>query len=206
MNVLKVLSVRRFICGYELRTEIWDSGCSANPEIQMIAAYTPSGDYIGDSKWAHRLVVKRGIQPQKSTPDHNVCSIGYSVKDGKWYGWSHRAIFGFKVGSTCKEGDCHYRPKNKRDFREDMKRFWSDPGHCDVRAAYHTEYPEDGGDAMEGVRVSWKYDETVKNKSLHHKVGSAFSPYPDDFGKGSWTAKTTVDAKRMAIDFAAGVS
>jgi hypothetical protein len=42
----------------------------------------------------------------------SVCCIGFSSKDGKWYGWSHRAIFGFKIGSTCKKGDCHYTPKS----------------------------------------------------------------------------------------------
>ena len=34
--------------------------------------------------------------------------VGFSLKDNKWYGWSHRAIYGFKIGSTCKKGDCHY--------------------------------------------------------------------------------------------------
>lgn len=52
-----------------------------------------------------------GIQPEKSCPDDNVCSIGFSTKDGKYYGWSHRAIFGFKIGSKCKKGDCHYLPE-----------------------------------------------------------------------------------------------
>ena len=37
--------------------------------------------------------------------------VGYSPKESKWYGWSHRAIYGFKIGSTCKEGDCHYTPE-----------------------------------------------------------------------------------------------
>jgi hypothetical protein len=34
-------------------------------------------------------------------------SIGFSEKEQKWYGWSHRAIYGFKVGDGCKAGDCH---------------------------------------------------------------------------------------------------
>jgi len=38
------------------------------------------------------------ISPEKSAPDHSVCSIGKSAKDGKWYGWSHRAVHGFGVG------------------------------------------------------------------------------------------------------------
>ena len=31
-------------------------------------------------------------------------SIGFSEKEQAWYGWSHRAIYGFKVGDKCKEG------------------------------------------------------------------------------------------------------
>ena len=34
--------------------------------------------------------------------------VGFSPKDNNWYGWSHRAIYGFNIGSTCKKGDCHY--------------------------------------------------------------------------------------------------
>jgi len=32
-----------------------------------------------------------------------VGSTGFSEKDQKWYGWSHRAIFGFKVGDKIFE-------------------------------------------------------------------------------------------------------
>ena len=137
MKVLKVLSVRHYKCGYELRKEIVE--VEGNDPLEWTMAYTPNGDYIGDPKTAHRLVAKRGIQPIKASDTNGVCSIGYSVKDGKWYGWSHRALYGFKVGSTCKKGDCHYVPRRHG-------------------------------------------------------------------GKGSWTAKTIVDAKRMALDFAEGVS
>jgi hypothetical protein len=31
--------------------------------------------------------------------------IGFSPKHQKWYGWSHRAIYGFKVGDVVEEGD-----------------------------------------------------------------------------------------------------
>ena len=34
--------------------------------------------------------------------------VGFSPAEGKWYGWSHRAIYGFCIGSTCKKGDAHY--------------------------------------------------------------------------------------------------
>lgn len=31
--------------------------------------------------------------------------------DGKWYGWSHRAIHGFDIGDDVKKGDCAYNGK-----------------------------------------------------------------------------------------------
>lgn len=137
IDVVKVLSVKRYKCGYEVRREIWRTpDC---PDIEMLSAYTPNGDYIGVPRSARYLIVKRGIAPQKLTPESITCSIGYSTKDGKWYGWSHRAIYGFKVGSVCKKESSHYRSKK-------------------------------------------------------------------DGGKGEWVAKTTADAKQMAIDFAASVS
>ena len=199
MNVLETLSVKRFKRGYELRTEMWSMGTGDEP-TEMISAYTPSGDYIGNQREAHRLVSKRGVQPEKVSQEHCVCSIGYSVKDGKWYGWSHRAIFGFKVGSVCKKGHCHYRPKNKKDFREDMKRFWSDPGHDNVKASYGV------CDGLEGVWTHWTFSDDIPNEKARGTTSGSFSPYPEEFGKGEWTAKTTADAKQMAIDFAAGVS
>lgn len=32
-------------------------------------------------------------------------TIGYSPRTAKWYGWSHRAVAGFGVGSKVKKGD-----------------------------------------------------------------------------------------------------
>jgi hypothetical protein len=46
---------------------------------------------------------KHGIVGEKSQSYHDVHSIGYSDKEKKWYGWSHRAIFGFGVGHTVKD-------------------------------------------------------------------------------------------------------
>jgi len=38
------------------------------------------------------------IKGEKVSPDSSVNSIGKSEADGKWYGWSHRAVYGFKAG------------------------------------------------------------------------------------------------------------
>ena len=42
---------------------------------------------------------KHGIIPEKISPDSKVNQIGWSEKEQKWYGWSHRAIFGFGIGA-----------------------------------------------------------------------------------------------------------
>ena len=151
--------------------------------------------------------------------------VGFSPKDGKWYGWSHRAIYGFEIGSTCKEGDCHYQPRNKDDFLTETVNFW-DCEYYDNIYGKHTEkelieyeYTEDEdngklsvakeihtGKFNKGVEVTWAYNNTVPNVSLRGTQGSNFSPYPDTWGRGEWVAKTMEDAKKMAQEFNEGVS
>lgn len=41
----------------------------------------------------------------KVSGDIHKTPIGFSEKEQKWYGWSHRAIYGFKIGDKCKDGD-----------------------------------------------------------------------------------------------------
>ncbi len=81
-------------------------GVHPGHRIRIQSAYTMGGDYIGSPKDAKILCGKYGIYPEKSKPSDNVCSIGFSRKNQKWYGWSHRAIYGFTVGDITKEGDC----------------------------------------------------------------------------------------------------
>ncbi len=99
----KVLKERHFKAGYVLKTEEVDDGNGGTMIMQN--AYTPSGDYIGNKRDAWRLVAERGIAPEKITSESNVCSIGFSAKQNKWFGWSHRAIHGFGIGDKVKKGD-----------------------------------------------------------------------------------------------------
>ena len=88
---------------YEIRIE--DVRCSTKEEpVIMRSVYSVNGKYVGRVEDFEKLLEK-GILPE-TYGDNNVCSIGKSFKDGKWYGWSHRAIFGFKIGDKVKEGDC----------------------------------------------------------------------------------------------------
>ena len=64
------------------------------------------GGLIGSEDEYKFLVEKLGlILIQKIDKDHTACSIGYSPSENKWYGWSHRACYGFGIGDVVKEGD-----------------------------------------------------------------------------------------------------
>lgn len=199
MEIKQVLKVRQYKAGYEVRTELIDDSEEGGSGFEMKSAYNPNGNYIGNSRDAYRLCKVRGIRPELAKPTNNVCSIGFCEKEQKWFGWSHRPIYGFGIGSTCKKGDCHYRPTDKEDFLEDCVRFWSEDSHENVEGFETTN------EGITGVRVTWTYSKKIPNKKLRGKVGGAFEPYPESFGKGEWTAKTLEDAKEMARDFAEGV-
>lgn len=193
----QTIGERNYKAGYVVRTETHQHGSG---DFEMKTAYTPDGDYIGDPKRAYRLCKTRGIKPEKSSPDHCVCSIGFSDTEQKWYGWSHRAIFGFGIGSKTKKGDCAYMPANKQDFIEDCIRFWDDKHHVSTTGADAIE------DGMHGVQVNWLYDDKVRNEKIRGTIGGIFTPYPDSYGRGDWTAATLADARQMAVDFAESVS
>jgi len=147
--------------------------------------------------------------------------VGFSLKDNKWYGWSHRAIKGFCVGATCQRGDCHYLPENKEDFLESLLEFW-DEEHREIVRGVHTpqeimdSQPTAPGEAEQvsvpsgkfekGVYIEWRYSDKLPNKKLRNTLSGIFTPYPESFGRGEWTAKTLGDAKQMAIDFNESVS
>lgn len=48
--------------------------------------------------------------------------------DGRWYGWSHRAVWGFKIGDKVKKGDIifdgkEYEIKTEEQAHEAAKKF-----------------------------------------------------------------------------------
>lgn len=126
--------------------------------------------------------------------------VGFSPKDGKWYGWSHRAIYGFEIGSTCKKGDCHYIAQNESDSQEDAIRFWQDKHHKNVRCEGIIER-----DGERYYDIKWEYTDDVPNKKLHLTI-EGVEHHIKPLGMGEWVAETLGDAKSMAQDFNQGVS
>jgi len=150
----------------------------------------------------YKFLHEHGVEnfQSHSGQDDTTASIGFSVSEQKWYGWSHRAFYGFGVGSTVSPGNIGYMPPDKQEFMSDILRFWSDDDHLDIRGE---ETREDG---VLGVRVSWTYSDSIPNMAIHGTTGGAFWAYPEEWGRGEWTAKTLEDAKQMAIDFAEDIS
>lgn len=64
-------------------------------------------------------------------------SMGFDPKEQKWYGWSHRAKFGFGIGSTVKPGDVAYKPRHKYELAETLITFYNGKQH-DEKTGVHT--------------------------------------------------------------------
>lgn len=138
------------------------------------------------------FLANRGITVELSN------GTGFSPAENKWYGWSHRAIYGFTIGSTCKKGDCHYRAPNIEGEIENAVKFWDDEYHENTTAEV---------DSDAEIKVSWIYSDTTPNEKIRGEKGFATWHYDvKSFGRGEWTAETMGDAKQMAIDFSEGVS
>lgn len=107
MKVTRVVRERHYK-HYDIHDEVWDpESPGLKPKLMRRQAYSKSGDYIGNSVRAYRLVRLFGITDfEKPESNHCVCSIGFSPSAQKWYGWSQRAICGFGIGDVVKDGDC----------------------------------------------------------------------------------------------------
>lgn len=84
---------------YEIRTVERDGTTQGTANYIEVAAYTPTGVYIGNPELAHWLTQELGItEMRKIAPSDNRVSIGVG-KDGKWYGWTPWGkVRGFEVG------------------------------------------------------------------------------------------------------------
>lgn len=85
----------------EGRREIWEMAGQDMP-TEIDCAYNSNGDYVGDLKFA-KFLAGRCIRPEKRNATINICSIGFSVPENSWYGWSHRACISFTLGDRVFE-------------------------------------------------------------------------------------------------------
>lgn len=211
MKVKEVLGIRRYKAGYEVREELIDDSEYGGNGFTKKTAYTPGGHYIGDSKWAYRLCKKWGIKPELAYPDKNVCVIGFCEREKKWYGWSHRALWGFGVGDSVKKEHCAYTPSDPDEMIHELKGQYSSDYYVNVkydvidrddgkavRVTYDTEHTEDPVPQPDDPSIAVGYDAVMD--MLHPDQSETYA-----LGRGEWTAKTLADARLMAIDFASCV-
>lgn len=163
---------------------------------------------------------EHGIIPQLRDAKHNTESIGFSQSEQKWYGWSHRAIYGFGVGSKVKVGDCAYVANTPEGLIDSHVEFWTDLDNAEKQKLRRAECQalEDGS----GIRILHAPLVIPMAKNLDDALSSIggetiettdFDIFGGDnaveirtCGKGEWTAQTLEDAKQMACDFAEFVS
>lgn len=166
-------------------------------------------DFINDcyfSKFNDSYITHVGMEDTiKHLADREITGelthgVGFSPKENKWFGWSHRAIYGFYVGSTCKKGDCHYKGSNLDEQKEAAINFWTEMDHLNVRSDGVVKQ-----DKEEYFDIKWDYSKSVPNESLRETIGGCLH-HIKSCGRGEWTAKTMDDAKQMAVDFNEGVS
>lgn len=80
-----------------------DTWCARRGWMISCVALDGSMAYVGNLRTAYFLYVERGIAPELRTDKQKVCSVGYCKREGKWYGWSHRAIYGFNTRAEAAE-------------------------------------------------------------------------------------------------------
>ena len=206
VDILKVENLGPF----DIYTEVVClEGCET---VTLEVAYTKEGYYVGDKQQAEFLI-RKGITSQvQPRGDGTTCVVGFCPDELKWYGWSHRAIYGFGLGSHVQQGDCAFSPSCPAEIEAALLEFWDlvDPYAwrecedetvvCKNRLFRSCQTRQDG---VLGWLVAY---DTIFIGADRHSVNTDFTPYPKQWGKGAWTAKTVEDAKQMAIDFAEGVS
>jgi len=181
-------------------------------------------DFINDcyfSKFDDSYITHVGVEDgvkhlaKLEITDELTHGVGFSPKDNKWYGWSHRAIYGFKVGSTCEKGNCHYVASTPEELIDDHANFFLD---ISQESADEKRAECQILDDRSGIRILHtpiKLQMAENTQEVIKAIAGAELPeetlFKDSFsviecGRGAWTAKTMADAKQMAQDFNSGVS
>ncbi len=121
--------------------ELWEESVAmpdGTGSILMHVYRTPSGAYVSAKPRADgrrpgmvRFISKHGIAPELRTGTSNTCSIGYSAKERRWYGWSHRAACGFRKGDRIFE---ERYGNDKTPFRKHGRRVVQTPADAKVAA------------------------------------------------------------------------
>ncbi len=105
-SIVKVLISESVTPHYFARSEDWTHRLDdpGTDPTRILAAYSFAGDFLGEVVEAEQLIEHGITHFEKRTKESCGCSIGFSPRKKKWYGWSHRAIHGFGIGDTAADG------------------------------------------------------------------------------------------------------
>lgn len=81
-----------------LRMKTYKRTAYIKTEVPMVKRTLGNLPRYADKKPKVHFKEWMGIKGEKRSSDHDFDSYGKAEADGKWYGWSHRAIYGFGVG------------------------------------------------------------------------------------------------------------
>ncbi len=161
----------------------------------------------------NKFFIKHEIKPEEPEVG-KVPIIGFSEKEQKWYGWSHRAIYGFGIGSTCKKGDCHYTADNPEEMIDDYANFFADISEecAEEHRKQCVILPDRTGIIISkpGIEIPVvdnldDLQAALEDEIEPEKQQVLSGTYIQKCGKGEWVAETLEDAKQMAEDFAEDV-
>ncbi len=131
VSQVKVQSTKLF----DVWEEEWKFEANSKGDIdimKMKSVRNKAGDYAGEEGVA-KMLDRYGIAPELIDADSDVCTIGWSEHEQKYYGWSHRAGVGFGMGDMIFEEDFDddalfiehgsVRIRNKTDARQSAVNF-----------------------------------------------------------------------------------
>ena len=127
------------------------------------------------------------VQNHKSDPslDANMCLLDGDI----WRAFNNETILAtFQIGSTCKKGDIHFVPSNRKELFEQEVLYWDKHG---FEVESWQKCNETGG---------INFVLSIKNGQFKKPVEYLAKP-PKSYGRGEWTAETLEDAKQMCIDY-----
>jgi hypothetical protein len=171
----------------------------SDDEVDLILGNDDSYVCLASDESLVSFMEEHGIEPQSiSGIPYAVAQIGFSDKEQKWYGWSHRAIYGFGMGDEITEDSIGFVPGTIEDALNAETRFWEARERCEVKSYLI----EDEGSTF--IKTEWMYSKHIPNEEMRGKINSVVTELK--LGKGSWKAETLDDAKQMAIDFSKDVA
>ena len=138
------------------------------------------GDSIGDPRDAV-FILKMGVTHPMPAEKGGRCNYGYSQTENKWMAWNQYAYSFFSAKSSVVKGDLGYRPSNVDEWIEWVKNF-HERRYCEVITT---------GKGKKYTFYNFGEPERAITRSA-----------PEEYGEGEWTAKTSADARQMAMNYA----